>query len=173
MAPNIIEFSSIPSVNSDDLIDDGEKLEEKLFKLLGCMQCHNIFFPIVELGNLYNRRGEYSIAKRLFDIVLQWKRDEPISNLGKAEGQLQSGWDIKSAEASLFDLDEIYEQITNTEPMLNNITQGFTRYDIHFIRAKIDYLRAIVSLRWDRKVKSKELLKSSLKNLQEKSTPKL
>ena len=154
-------------INSE-VFNNEEKLEEKLFQLLGCMKCHNIFYPIVELGNLYNRRGEYSIAKRLFDIVLQWNRYEPISSLGKAEAYLQSGMDIKSAEASLFDLNDIYDQLggeKDGDPMLNKTTQGFTMYDKHFVRAKIDYLRAIVSMRWKKNTKSKKLLMDAIKKI--------
>jgi len=171
-------------IDRNDLLSDKKTLEEKLINSIQAIKCHNVYTSIVELANLYNSRGLFNVAIQIFNIVLQWNEYEPISILGKAEASLISGSDEKSVALILNNCAEylhrkhsgfrnvIKKSLKPEHPDFWEVEDvyllfGFVDYDLAFVKSKMNYLRAIVDLRWNRKNEATERIKESIEYLEE------
>ncbi len=174
------------SVAEPDIIDNYD-LETTLYEMLEGTLCYNIYWPLIEIGNLLNVRGEFNAAIQIFNIILQWNRFEPISNLGKAEAMLHLGIDEKSVANLLFDcknklkpaidankkeLDAYFDKdsmlTSHDHPNFGvNLAFGnYNSYDEIFFSSKVDYLLAIIDIRWGRPGNAKKLIESAINEIE-------
>jgi hypothetical protein len=136
-------------------------LERKLIENIQCIKCHNVYTPIIELGNLYLSEAKFYPAIQIFNQVLRWNRYEPISNIGKAEVLLQSESDEKHAGTLLLDCKNELKELDSMLTMY-----GYVGYDNAFVISKINYLLSIIDMRWKRYTNAKKHLQQSLLKLE-------
>ena len=136
-------------------------LEYKLIKSIECIKCHNVYSPIIELGNLYLSEAKFYPANQIFNEVLRWNRYEPISNIGKAEILLHTESDLKTAGTLLLDCKSVLGEMDSMLTLF-----GYVGYDDAFVISKINYLLAIIDIRWNRYTSAKKRLEQSLLKLE-------
>jgi len=150
------------------LINGNIKLFEKYFSCLKSMKCYNHIWPLIEIGYLLNKRGNYKPSLRIFNLILQTNRYEILASLGKAEVSLRIG-DDKTAFSTLVDLKAILDKVSKSDRRAFHVRYdgSITAYDYDFIVAKREYLFAIANARWNRLNQATKSIKNCIKILEE------